>query len=304
MLLYFIWLVHHYIYLMLDNVTDLYDSVSKKIKNSSYYTGNLYSLEDTIRYRVYLYDAYRDTYPVVQQWYLKRGDQLVMMLENLFLLKNIKHEALTFRRSCREGICGSCSMNINGVNTLACLFVTNTANTSSYNIYPLPHMSIVKDLVVCMKHFYEQYKSIDPFLLETSLLSETLVENMESTFGNGFLYGIEIIINMPSNENYQSLEDRLLLDGLYECILCACCSTSCPSYWWNRDKYLGPAVLLQAYRWIIDSRDDGFEARVEYLDDIYRLYRCHTILNCTHCCPKKLNPAKAISSIKTVIKYI
>lgn len=278
--------------------------IHKKIKDVMKYKNELYSIDDFIRYRVYLYDPHVDMSPVVQTWYIKRNELLNMTLDNLMLLRRTKKESLSYRRSCREGICGSCAMNINGINTLACLHLCLTQHNTSYNIYPLAHMSIIKDLVVCMKHFYEQYKSIDPFLIENTFLCEKLIEELEFVFEDDFVFYTEIIINMPLGENIQSYDDRLLLDGLYECILCACCSTSCPSYWWNRDKYLGPAVLLQAFRWIVDTRDDAFETRVEYLNDIYKLYRCHTILNCTHCCPKKLNPAKAISSIKTLMNYV
>lgn len=192
-----------------------------------------------------------------------------MVLDALIKIKNETDSTLTFRRSCREGICGSCSMNINGVNTLACLTPLNKHD--KIKIYPLPHMSVIKDLVVDMSNFYEQYKSIKPWL-QTS--------------------------KSPEKEHLQSKEDRYKLDGLYECILCACCSTSCPSYWWNSDKYLGPAVLMQAYRWINDSRDENKKQRLADLNDDYKLYRCHTILNCTRTCPKGLNPGKAIAEIK------
>merc|ERR1712177_155129 len=168
---------------------------------------------------------------------------------------------LTFRRSCREGICGSCAMNIGGVNTLACLSKID-ANDKATKIYPLPHMYVVKDLVPDMNQFYQQYRSVQPWLQR---------------------------------------DDGQNLDGLYECILCACCSTSCPSYWWNMDRYLGPAVLMQAYRWIIDSRDQQQEARLDRLRDPFSVYRCHTIMNCTKTCPKSLNPGKAIAEIKKLL---
>jgi succinate dehydrogenase/fumarate reductase iron-sulfur protein len=160
-------------------------------------------------------------------------------------------------------------------------------------------MPVLKDLVVDMKHFYEQYKSINPFLQTQSLLSLTDLfkrQLFQSVYNN-----IEFFVASSNVENYQSKKNRQLLDGLYECILCACCSTSCPSYWWNRDKYLGPAVLLQAYRWVIDTRDDYVLERLDNLNDNYKLYRCHTILNCVQVCPKKLSPAKAISNIKTLL---
>lgn len=199
-----------------------------------------------------------------------------MVLDALIKIKNEVDPTLSFRRSCREGICGSCSMNINGVNTLACLCKIETATAAPVKIYPLPHMFVLKDLIPDMSNFYKQYNSIRPFLMQDKLPE-------------------------PNKENLQSIEDRAKLDGLYECILCACCSTSCPSYWWNQDKYLGPAVLLQAYRWMIDSRDQAGRARREQLQDPFSLYRCHTIMNCAKTCPKGLNPGKAIAEIKKLM---
>lgn len=234
---------------------------------------------DLICFRVYRYDPSFDDKPWIQSWFMLSSENQSMLLDNLFFLKNNKDETFSFRRSCREGICGSCAMNINGVNTLACTYQMNLyiSYLNPYiNVYPLPHMPVVKDLIVSLKHFYQQYKSIDPFLKRSSISS----------------YSMEYL---------QSKEDRYLLDGLYECILCACCSTSCPSYWWNRDRYLGPAVLFAAFRWIIDSRDQYTKSRLVYLNDAYKLYRCHTILNCVKTCPKNLNPAEAISNIKRLI---
>ncbi len=196
-----------------------------------------------------------------------------MVLDALIKIKNEQDPSLTFRRSCREGICGSCAMNIDGVNTLACLSKIDI-NKNKTNIYPLPHMQIIKDLVPDLNNFYNQYKSIKPWLINEQ-------------FNN--------------KEYFQSKTDRSKLDGLYECILCACCSTSCPSYWWNGDKYLGPAVLMQAYRWIIDSRDTSTKKRLNDLNDDFKLYRCHTIMNCTRTCPKGLNPGKAIAELKKKI---
>ncbi len=199
-----------------------------------------------------------------------------MVLDVLLRIKNSIDSTLTFRRSCREGICGSCSMNINGVNTLACTTAADDIK-GKIKVYPLPHMSVIKDLVPDMNNFYAQYASIKPWLQADSAA--------------------------PDMERLQSQEDREKLDGLYECILCACCSTSCPSYWWNSDRYLGPAALLQAYRWIADSRDESAGERLDELDDAFKLYRCHTIMNCTNACPKGLNPAKAIGEIKqTIVK--
>jgi len=202
-----------------------------------------------------------------------------MVLDALIKIKNEMDPSLTFRRSCREGICGSCAMNIGGVNTLACLSKID-ANNKTTKIYPLPHMYVVKDLVPDMNNFYQQYRSIQPWLQAEEVKSE-----------------------IPQ-QNLQSVDDRAKLDGLYECILCACCSTSCPSYWWNGDKYLGPAVLMQAYRWIIDSRDEQQAARLDKLRDPFSVYRCHTIMNCTKTCPKGLNPGKAIAEIKKLLAGI
>src|SRR5690606_42067378 len=185
---------------------------------------------------------------------------------------------LTFRRSCREGICGSGAMNIDGTNTLACTKAIEDCGKGDGEvpIYPLPHMEVVKDLIPDMTHFYAQYASIKPWLRTQSPTP-------------------------TDRERLQTPEDRKKLDGLYECILCACCSTSCPSYWWNGERYLGPAILLQAYRWIADSRDEDTGARLDDLEDPFKLYRCHTIMNCTRTCPKGLNPAKAIGEIKKLM---
>jgi len=204
-----------------------------------------------------------------------------MVLDALIKIKNEMDPSLTFRRSCREGICGSCAMNIGGVNTLACLTKIE-ANDKATKIYPLPHMYVVKDLVPDMNNFYQQYRSIQPWLQRDD------EKDMK--------HGEEQIL--------QSTTDRAKLDGLYECILCACCSTSCPSYWWNGDRYLGPAVLMQAYRWIIDSRDGKQAERLDALRDPFSVYRCHTIMNCTKTCPKGLNPGRAIAEIKKLLAGI
>jgi succinate dehydrogenase / fumarate reductase iron-sulfur subunit len=197
-----------------------------------------------------------------------------MVLDALIKIKSEQDSSVTFRRSCREGICGSCAMNIDGTNTLACTKAISDCK-SDVKIYPLPHMPVVKDLVPDLTHFYEQHKSIKPWLQASEPVN--------------------------SKERLQSPEEREKLDGLYECIMCACCSTSCPSYWWNSEKYLGPAILLQAQRWIVDSRDEATDERLDALEDPFKLYRCHTIMNCTQACPKGLNPAKAIGSIKQAI---
>ncbi|HEX5354512.1 MAG TPA: succinate dehydrogenase iron-sulfur subunit [Rhodanobacteraceae bacterium] len=198
-----------------------------------------------------------------------------MVLDVLLKIKNEIDPTLTLRRSCREGVCGSCAMNIDGENTLACIKGLDELPSGDVSVYPLPHMPVVKDLVPDLTHFYAQYASIKPWLQTASVAG--------------------------SRERLQSPEDRKQLDGLYECILCACCTTACPSYWWNPDRFLGPAVLLQAYRWIIDSRDEATGERLDELDDPFKLYRCHTIMNCTNTCPKGLNPAKAIGEIKQLL---
>ncbi len=197
-----------------------------------------------------------------------------MVLDALIKIKNEIDPTLTFRRSCREGVCGSCAMNIDGQNTLACTKGMYEIK-GDVKIYPLPHMEVIKDLVPDMTNFYAQYASIKPYL--------------------------QTVSPEPQKEWLQSYEDRQKLDGLYECILCACCSSSCPSYWWNGDRYVGPAALLQAYRWLIDSRDEATGERLDDLEDPFRLYRCITILNCAQACPKGLNPAKAIAEIKKMM---
>lgn len=201
-----------------------------------------------------------------------------MVLDALLKIKNEVDSTLTLRRSCREGICGSCAMNIDGKNTLACTKAIASIK-GTVKISPLPHMPVVKDLVPDLKNAYKQLASIKPWLQN---------EEQKNAI-NG------------DRERLQSPEDRKKLDGLYECILCFSCSTSCPSYWWNGDKYLGPAVLLQAYRFLADSRDTNKKQRLQELDDPFKLFRCHTIMNCTNTCPKGLNPAKAIASIKSMI---
>lgn len=198
-----------------------------------------------------------------------------MVLDAIIKIKNEIDPTLTFRRSCREGICGSCAMNIDGTNTLACTKPIADVK-GDIRIYPLPHLPVVKDIVPDLTHFYAQYATIKPWIRTQSTAP-------------------------PDRERLQSKADREKLDGLYECILCACCSTSCPSYWWNGDRYLGPAILLQAYRWLADSRDEMSGERLDELDDPFRLYRCHTIMNCTQTCPKGLNPAKAIAEIKKLL---
>ncbi|RVD80989.1 uncharacterized protein DFL_008871 [Arthrobotrys flagrans] len=214
--------------------------------------------------------------PQMQEYSINLNECGPMVLDALIKIKNEMDPTLTFRRSCREGICGSCAMNIEGTNTLACLSRINRDASSTTRIYPLPHMYVVKDLVPDLTNFYKQYKSIQPYL------------QSKEPAPNG-------------KEFLQSKEDRKKLDGLYECILCACCSTSCPSYWWNQEEYLGPAVLMQAYRWLADSRDGKSGQRKDMLENSMSLYRCHTIMNCARTCPKGLNPGLAIAKIKMMM---
>ncbi|MGQ0503650.1 MAG: succinate dehydrogenase iron-sulfur subunit [Panacagrimonas sp.] len=225
-------------------------------------------------FKVYRYDPDTGQNPRVDTYDLDMDACGPMVLDALIKIKNEVDPTLTFRRSCREGICGSCAMNIDGTNTLACIKGCDEVK-GTVAIYPLPHMPVVKDLVPDMTHFYAQLASIEPWLKTDS--------------------------PAPTREQLQSEDDRAKLDGLYECILCACCSTSCPSYWWNGDRYLGPAVLLQAYRWLVDSRDEATGERLDQLEDPFKLYRCHTIMNCAKTCPKGLNPAKAIAETKKML---
>lgn len=227
------------------------------------------------RFKVYRYDPDDGQNPRVDVYDIDLDTCGPMVLDALIKIKNEIDPTLTFRRSCREGICGSCSMNIDGMNTLACIKAIADIK-GDVNVYPLPHMEVVKDLVPDLTNFYAQYASIKPWM-QTDTPPP------------------------PDRERLQSKDDRERLEGLEECILCACCSTSCPSYWWNSDRYLGPAALLAAYRWISDSRDEATGERLDELEDPFKLYRCHTIMNCTNACPKNLNPAKAIAEIKKLI---
>jgi succinate dehydrogenase / fumarate reductase, iron-sulfur subunit len=224
---------------------------------------------------IYRWDPDTGENPRIDKYIIDLDKCGPMVLDAIIYIKNEIDPTVAFRRSCREGICGSCAMNIGGTNTLACTTATESIK-GDVKIYPLPHMQVSKDLVPDLTHFYAQYASIKPWLQ-----SETQPP--------------------PDKERLQSKEDREKLDGLYECILCACCSTSCPSYWWNSDRYLGPAALLQAHRWLVDSRDEATGERLDNLEDPFRLYRCHTIMNCTRTCPKGLNPAKAIAEIKQMM---
>ncbi len=226
------------------------------------------------RYQVYRWDPDTGENPSVDTYEVDMDSCGPMVLDGLIKIKNEMDPTLTFRRSCREGVCGSCAMNIDGTNTLACTKDMGDIK-GDVKVYPLPHMEVVKDLVPDLSKAYAQYASIQPWLQADT--------------------------PAPDKERLQSPEERERLDGLWECILCFCCTTSCPSYWWNSDRYLGPAVLLQAYRWIADSRDERTGDRLDNLEDPFRLYRCHTIMNCTNTCPKSLNPAKAIAETKKLL---
>jgi len=226
------------------------------------------------RFAVYRYDPDSGENPRMDTYDVDLDDCGPMVLDVLIKIKNEIDPTLTFRRSCREGICGSCAMNINGANSLAC--TTATDARSQVRIYPLPHMPVVKDLVPDLTNFYAQYASIKPWLQSRTPPP-------------------------PDSERLQSKEDQEKINDPSACILCACCSTSCPSYWWNSDRFLGPAALLAAYRWLVDSRDDATGERLDDLEDPFRLYRCHTIMNCTDACPKGLNPSRAIAETKKML---
>ncbi len=247
--------------------------------NSKVKSGTTYkATEDAKRvktFKIYRYDPDTGDNPRMDSYEIDLDECGPMVLDSLMKIKNEIDSTLTFRRSCREGICGSCAMNIDGTNTLACLKPIEDVD-GDVHIYPLPHRPVVKDLVPDVSQLYAQLASVEPWLK-----SKTPPP--------------------PDSERLQSPEERAKLDGLWECVLCFCCSTSCPSYWWNGDRYLGPAILLQAYRWIADSRDEMTGERLDELEDPFRLYRCHTIMNCTKTCPKGLNPAKAIAEIKKLM---
>jgi succinate dehydrogenase / fumarate reductase, iron-sulfur subunit len=246
---------------------------SKPTKGKTY--GAPAAAKRTKTFKVYRYSPDDKNNPRIDEYGVDLDQCGPMVLDALIHIKNDIDSTLTFRRSCREGICGSCSMNIDGTNTLACLKPIEDIRGDA-KVYPLPHMDVVKDLVPDLTHAYAQYASIEPWLKTATPPP-------------------------PDQERLQSPEERAKLDGLYECILCFCCSTSCPSYWWNGDRYLGPAILLQAFRWLSDSRDEAAGERLDNLEDPFRLYRCHTIMNCTNTCPKGLNPAKAIAETKQMM---
>jgi succinate dehydrogenase / fumarate reductase iron-sulfur subunit len=230
---------------------------------------------DVRTFRIYRFDPESTEGPRLDTFELERVACGAMLLDALIQIKSAVDSTLTFRRSCREGICGSCAMNINGLNGLAC--TTAMADLGrEIRIFPLPHMPVIKDLVPDLTQFYAQYASVEPWLKTQTPAP-------------------------PDRERRQSKQDEERIDRPAACILCACCSTGCPSYWWNSDRFLGPAALLAAYRWIVDSRDEVTGERLDQLEDPFRLYRCHTIMNCTDVCPKDLNPAKAIAEIKKML---
>ncbi|HLQ85463.1 MAG TPA: succinate dehydrogenase iron-sulfur subunit [Salinisphaeraceae bacterium] len=228
----------------------------------------------TKTFRIYRWEPESGENPRLDSFILDLDKCGPMVLDAVIKIKNEIDPTLTFRRSCREGICGSCAFNINGKNTLACTTRIEDL-TGDIRIYPLPHMPVVKDLITDLTHFYAQLEAIEPWIKTDS--------------------------PPPTRERLQTPDDRARLDGLYECILCACCSTACPSYWWNPERYLGPAILLQSYRWLVDSRDEATGERLDGLEDPFKLYRCHTIMNCTQTCPKGLNPAQAIAETKKLL---
>ncbi|HED35662.1 MAG TPA: succinate dehydrogenase iron-sulfur subunit [Gammaproteobacteria bacterium] len=226
-----------------------------------------------MRFRIYRYNPETDQQPYMQDYQLDNVTSEMMLLDALLLIKE-QDPSLGFRRSCREGVCGSDGMNINGTNGLACITPVSSLK-EPVEIRPMPRLAVIRDLIVDMDQFYKQYREVKPYLTVKDPL--------------------------PEVELKQSPEERDKLDGLYECILCGCCTTSCPSFWWNPEKFLGPAALLQAARFINDSRDQATEERLASLDDPFKLFRCHTIMNCIQVCPKELNPTKAISEIKKIM---
>ena len=228
----------------------------------------------TLKFKIYRYDPDKDAKPYMQDLTVELKDTDKMLLDALQRIKSDVDDSLSLRRSCREGVCGSDAMNINGKNGLACTTNLNEL-TEPIVLRPLPGLPVVRDLIVDMTQFFKQYHSIKPFLINDSI--------------------------KPEKERLQSPEEREELDGLYECILCACCSTSCPSFWWNPDRFIGPAGLLQAYRFLVDSRDTATEQRLAGLDDPFSVFRCHGIQNCVNVCPKGLNPTRAIGHIRNML---
>ena len=246
---------------------------NSEIKKGNYYKDKTGS-KNIRKVNIYRWDPVSGENPRIDTYEVDMDNCPSKVLDLLNKIKNELDSSLAYRRSCSHGVCGSCAMNMDGKNGLACT-KPHAEIKGDINIYPLPHLKVLKDLIGDLSTLYKQYESVQPWLKTTKKSDNT--------------------------EHHQSIEDRSKLDGLYECIMCACCSTSCPSYWWNGDKYLGPAVLLQAYRWIIDSRDEDRKERLKKVADELKLYRCHTIINCTNACPKGLNPAKAIGEIKKML---
>ena len=245
---------------------------SKVVKGQTYKA--LDGTKNIKKFKVYRYDPDQGKNPQLDIYDVDMDSCGPMVLDALIKIKNEIDPTLTFRRSCREGVCGSCAMNVDGTNTLACIKDIDEIK-GAVSIYPLPHMPVIKDLVPDLSTPYAQYTSIKPW--------------------------VQADTPAPGSERLQSPKERAKLDGLWECVLCFCCQTSCPSYWWNGDRYLGPAILLQAYRWIVDSRDESTGERLDALEDPFKLYRCHTIMNCTNTCPKSLNPALAIAETKKLM---
>jgi succinate dehydrogenase / fumarate reductase iron-sulfur subunit len=247
-------------------------------RNSKIGTGKIWPAPEGARrakaFEIYRFDPDRHEGPRINTYHVDLDECGPMVLDALFFIKNRIDSTLVFRRSCGEGVCGSCSMNIDGTNTIACTKPISDIK-GAVRIYPLPHLPVIKDLVPDMTDFFAQHASIEPWLKTKS--------------------------PTPEKEWRQSPEERHQLDGLYECILCACCTTGCPSYWWNGTRFLGPATLLHAHRWILDSRDEATGERLDEIEDSFRLYRCHTILNCAQACPKNLNPGEAIAEIRRLL---
>jgi succinate dehydrogenase / fumarate reductase iron-sulfur subunit len=258
---------------MLDNVLPFFLPKNSRIKPGKIHKAPAGS-KNVKEFQIYRYNPDEKQNPTVDVFEVDLDAIGPMVLDALVYIKDNIDPTLTFRRSCREGICGSCAMCIDGLNTLSCLKPIEDIK-GPVKIYPLPHLTVVKDLVCDLNHLYAQYASIEPWDKSRTPL--------------------------PKKERLQSIEERDKLDGLWECILCFCCSTSCPSYWWNGDRYLGPSILLQAARWVQDTRDEAQGERLDDLEDPFRLYRCHTILNCVKACPRGLNPAKAIADLKIMM---
>ncbi|MBL4764278.1 MAG: succinate dehydrogenase iron-sulfur subunit [Colwellia sp.] len=226
-------------------------------------------------FSIYRYNPDVDAKPYMKDYQLEVPEGTDMMILDALILLKEQDSSLSFRRSCREGVCGSDGLNMNGKNGLACITPLSELKASTIVLRPLPGLPVVRDLIIDMTQFYQQYEKIKPYLINDA--------------------------QPAARENIQTIEERDKLDGLYECILCACCSTSCPSFWWNPDKFIGPAGLLHAYRFLIDSRDTATEERLDGLQDAYSVFRCHGIMNCVDVCPKGLNPTKAIGHIKSML---